>query len=663
MNSSLHLLATGSAGRLIETSSPMKLSPMRPSLLQLSLLTLCLGSSVGMSPAQTAIDFSATAGSGSNWANNANWVGGVAPADDLTTNLARFNQTSYANQPNAGTRSIAGIVVGDGSTNAAALTITGTTLSLGSSGILINASTGATTISATNLTLGANQTWTNNSANLFSVSSALGGSGALEYAGSGALSLSGGTYSGGLTLTSGNLRINGTAAAGTGTLALNGGILSTSGSSSRVLTNNVTIGGDVQLGVTGISGLVTLDGPITVNGNRQLSFVNTGSILSGAMTLNGNLTLDTQITAVGTGNTLVSAIGEITSARSLTKTGTGTIVLTGANTYSGGTAINAGQLWVGSTTALGTGTVTFGGGALDLRGQNLVVNALAGSSGSITDTNSAGTRTLTVGQGGNSGSFGGTITQSTSTKIVALTKTGNGTQTFTGNNTYIGQTIVSQGTLLINGTHVDATATVTAVNGYGSTSTGHFQVASGANLGGTGRIQGNSSLANSNLVLVQSGGFLAPGDGVGTLTLDGATFSGSSSRVLNLASGALLKFDLAGNGTSADQVQLWNYVSGDVLFNGNAINLTLNGVLVAGTYTVDLFRFYSNSGTTLAASGIASGLVVGTLGAGIQSANLAFNANTISLTYSVIPEPSSALLFGVGAFLILQFRRRTLSNK
>ena len=60
-------------------------------------------------------DWSATAAD-TLWASGSNWVGGTAPADSLTTDIARFNQTSYANQPNYGTRSIGGLIFGDGVT-------------------------------------------------------------------------------------------------------------------------------------------------------------------------------------------------------------------------------------------------------------------------------------------------------------------------------------------------------------------------------------------------------------------------------------------------------------------------------------------------------------------------------------------------------------------
>jgi len=96
------------------------------------------------------------------WATGTNWTGGAAPANSLTTDIARFNGISYNFQPNAGTTSIAGIEIGNGTTATAALTLSGTNLSIGASGITKFANSGTAAISS-NVTLGAAQSWTNNS--------------------------------------------------------------------------------------------------------------------------------------------------------------------------------------------------------------------------------------------------------------------------------------------------------------------------------------------------------------------------------------------------------------------------------------------------------------------------------------------------------------------
>jgi autotransporter-associated beta strand protein len=52
----------------------------------------------------------------------------------------------------------------------------------------------------------------------------------------------------------------------------------------------------------------------------------------------------------------------ITGGGDIEKTGTGTLILSNVNSYSGGTTVDAGALSVGTDSALGSGTVTLGGG-------------------------------------------------------------------------------------------------------------------------------------------------------------------------------------------------------------------------------------------------------------------------------------------------------------
>lgn len=280
----------------------------------------------------------------------------------------------------------------------------------------------------------------------------------------------------------------------------------------------------------------------------------------------------------------------------------------------------------------------------------------------LTLSGNLGSATSAVNGGWNLGGNGNlTITSNLldqgSTGLTAVSKFGGGTLTFAGANTYEGQTQVDGGTLLVNGTNIEAALVVGS--GYASAITGHYQVASGATLGGNGRIAGNNSEANSNMVLVQSSGTLAPGDGIGTLRLDGANISGTNARVLNMAAGAEFAFELAGNGGTPDRVDFWNYAGGDFLLNANEINFTLSGLIVAGTYTVDIFRFFSDGGITPFASGIASGLVLGTLDPNISGTpTIIYGTNVISLQYTTVPEPTTALLVAAGGLVTMVFRRR-----
>ena len=108
-----------------------------------------------------------------------------------------------------------------------------------------------------------------------------------------------------------------------------------------------------------------------------------GSVLGGnAVELGGDIvnqspntqTINLPLTLIGGSRTIDAAAGNVTIAGSIgqsgggfgiTKTGTGTLVLSGANTYSGGTTVNQGTLVVANASALPNGTgLTVGAGGV-----------------------------------------------------------------------------------------------------------------------------------------------------------------------------------------------------------------------------------------------------------------------------------------------------------
>jgi len=139
--------------------------------------------------------------------------------------------------------------------------------------------------------------------------------------------------------------------------------------------NTLTIAAGSGAGITveAGSGATTISANVALGGNQ--TWLNQSSNLlsvTGATVIGSgmNLTVD------GTGNTLISAAIQ-TGAGSLTKNGIGTLSLSGASTYSGGTILNAGTLNIdtssiatGVTPAvspvssgpLGTGLLTINGG-------------------------------------------------------------------------------------------------------------------------------------------------------------------------------------------------------------------------------------------------------------------------------------------------------------
>ncbi|MCR6654825.1 MAG: autotransporter-associated beta strand repeat-containing protein [Opitutus sp.] len=152
--------------------------------------------------------------------------------------------------------------------------------------------------------------------------------------GTGSLTLSGSnSFTGGVKVNAGTLNINSASALGTGTLELVGGTLdNTSGSSITNSNNNAQ----------------TWSGNFTFTGTNDLN-LGTGAVaLSG-----GNRT----VTVNGSTLTVGGAIGDGGNGYSITKSGAGTLALSGNNTYSGGTTISAGTLTAGHDNALGTGSV------------------------------------------------------------------------------------------------------------------------------------------------------------------------------------------------------------------------------------------------------------------------------------------------------------------
>ena len=137
------------------------------------------------------------------------------------------------------------------------------------------------------------------------------------------------------------------------TLVLNGGTLSSNGNFNTL--NAVTLNGgtiNANGGVNAGFGSFQLGGTMTVNQNAAI-------IQSGT---NGNINLAGTTFAVNSGATL-SVGATLQSASTLTKAGLGNLLLSGTNTYTGGTSLNAGAILLGNNSALGTGALNYAGAA------------------------------------------------------------------------------------------------------------------------------------------------------------------------------------------------------------------------------------------------------------------------------------------------------------
>jgi autotransporter-associated beta strand protein len=324
-------------------------------------------------------------------------------------------------------------------------------------------------------------------------------------------------YSGGsVTINSGAevaLAANDTwGAAGTANAArvvLNGGILSSNGFFTSL--NNVTLnGGTIKAngGVNSTFGSFQFSGTLLVAQNA--SIIQTGSNASinlhnTVFNVSAGATLDSNASFKNNANT---ASGQTST---LTKTGAGSLVLNGASTYTSGTSITAGTLIVGSSTALGAGGVTVSGGALNL-GSFSLANTITLSGGTISGAQLNGTRLVLQ-----SGEVAGNIVSG------AVSKTGAGTVTLSGANSYGGGTTVTAGTLVVNNADALGAGSVTLAGG--SLDVQAHTVAKNITLTSNSAVAG----ANGTISGVISGSGLLTKVGSGALTLSGNnTFAGGA---------------------------------------------------------------------------------------------------------------------------------------
>lgn len=254
--------------------------------------------------------------------------------------------------------------------------------------------------------------------------SSITGSAAVTIQGLGAVTLSSpNSYTGGTNLLAGTLNLGDPAAIGTGSLLVVGGTLDNTSGGPMALANNNT---------------QVWAGNFTFTGTSDL---NLGT---------GNVTLMTTPTVTVTAGTLTvgGAIGDGGAGYGLTKDGPGTLTLGGANTYSGSTVLLNGNVNVVGSGTLGGGasplTVSTSG-TLDLGGTVQPVGATLVTAGTV--------RNGTL----NASSY--TINNSADVVISAnlaggsangLAKSGPGTATLSGTNSYAGGTSITAGVLSIS---------------------------------------------------------------------------------------------------------------------------------------------------------------------------------------------------------------------
>ena len=261
-------------------------------------------------------------------------------------------------------------------------------------------------------------------------------------------------------------------------------------------TNDFTGNVNISAGTLSIAATANLgnaaNGVVIANGGT-LAVTATATLASGrAFKIAGSSTLDI---ASATTTTLQGVISDGASAGTLVKNDAGTLLLQAANTYTGGTMVNAGTLQLSGAGRLGatTGTTTIAGGTLDLGGTTQTQAAVNLNGGTLQNGSLNAPISST---GGAINAIGGTA---------SLTTTA-GTTTLSTANSYSGGTTVNGGTLQISGA------------GTLGATTGTTTIAGGTlDLGGTTQTQAAVALSGGTL---QNGSLNAPISSTGG-TLDG----------------------------------------------------------------------------------------------------------------------------------------------
>jgi autotransporter-associated beta strand protein len=460
---------------------------------------------------------------------------GTVSGDGALTKSGTGTFTLSGNNSYTGGTNVAGGTLALGHSNAAG---TGTITTTGS---VIDYADGIDVSNAININSDTTQLQvTTGSATQSGVISETTGPRPLEKVGNGMLTLSGNnTYTGATTVT-------------TGTLALSGSNQSTS--------YQVDSGATLQ-GITGVDILDT--SALTINGAYDVDASDTIGLVSGT----GSIDIaSSQILTTGAANSSSTFSGTVSGGGGLTKVGTGTFNLSGNNTYTGTTTVNGGTIALSGSNASTSYTIASGATLQTLAGADISDTAsidVAGTFdvdasdtiGSVTGAGSidiATGQTLTTGAANTDTTFSGAISGDG-----ALTKSGTGTFTLSGNNGHTGGTNVNGGTLAVTSTfggNFDVNSSgILDITG---TLTGTTNVNSGGILKGTG------TLADVNLL---SGGILAPGASIGTINTGDLT----------LNSGSTLEIEVDDTGAS-DLVN----VSGTVSLGGSTLDI--KGA--AGTY-------------------------------------------------------------------------------
>lgn len=315
--------------------------------------------------------------------------------------------------------------------------------------------------------------------------------------------------------------------AASGNVTVGGG----TGNSTWTNTSSLTVGlngtGTLNINTGGLVSALALDGgnatsSVKINGGTlRITGTDTASDTINLLSAGGTI----EISSNATNFTVTSSISGVGG---LTKTGIGTLTLSGNNSYAGPTIINVGTIKLGTLNAIpdgsavilanavndpdGAGPIAPAGANLDLNNQSETIASLAGG-GAAGGNVQLGSGTLTVGDT-TSTIYGGRL--SGTGRVI---KNGFGVLTLTGTNNYSGSTTVSAGTLKI--TDGGTVSNSIGYIGFDSGNNGTVTVGGGS---------GNSTWTNSGILIVgNSGTGILSVTGGGSVSNTGVAYIGGNS--------------------------------------------------------------------------------------------------------------------------------------
>ncbi|MEI6257084.1 MAG: PEP-CTERM sorting domain-containing protein [Planctomycetota bacterium] len=692
----------------------------------LAYVVLVFGVALTVAPAHavppTTTTWSGLGGSG-NWSDASNWS--TPPTTSNNWGLVFGGTTRTTGTNNIGTiNTVAMSFTNNGSAGqTSTFTLSGSTLALNSSAITTTAGGSAGDTVGNALTLSGSSTVTLNNGHSLSLTGGVTGTGSVSGFGSGtntailyiagSNSYSGNTYVTGVRVQNalGNSLTN---TGDTNNNAFGTGGVYVSGSGSVLVRNSSTIANNFTLDGAGavISGVTqgaikgsfavgnqtaTLSGTVTLSAAATLKTASTAALSGNKMVLSGPVNLGSNVLtlspgASGTNATPIEITGAVNGTGAIVVNGTGSsVLLSGANGYTGGTTITAGTLRAGSGGALGTGGLAVNAGGLDLNGQSLAIGTLSGSSGGVITSAVAGAASLTTNSAVNS-NYMGSITDGAG--VVSLIKTGVGELDLSGSSSFSGGVIVTNGrvqnaysTSLINqsatndygfGTGlVTASGSGTVVVRNGSTIANNFNIGGNGTTSGTtvlGAIRASFGVNNQTATL--SGSMALSADAKIVSAASATGFTGNSLLISGPVSlgNNTLTFAAGVSGSAALPIVVTGVISGSgaVVLDGSSPVYFNAANTYSGTTTVNAGTL-GGSGTIAGAVNMQNGTIapggsegaIGTLTVGsLQLASGATAAMTISdlANYDRIVSNSSVGFGATGGSVAVDFMANGFAN-